>query len=512
MDVLEAAHRDHIADITPSALNTLTLDALRRHAEEFGLTLVEVPEDTGVIWAEPLGVLTTDHVGYASFDLTRLRSDIYGSLVEEIEARREDPEAVPELAIWIHPYGHPGRFDALEQKRFAPDAVVARIAVKHSPLQVAIRNMGPQSLQNPTLTDWRLSPASFSASPKALVGESGCEELVPSNLALQQFVLRQVVRLVDAPAGMNVPGPYKPAYVDEYKVSWFSLGHSLGEILYSLPLAPAESVRLAVIDWSWDSLATRDEKTTLTENLMHQTHRDRSITETVKAGIKELQHGSSFMGGVATSAGASGTLGQIGVAIGNAWSLGGSTATSDGSRDLAAENVQRLSDGFSQASSSQREINSTVVVQARQEEKEAIQTRTFTNYNHAHTLTILYYEVLRHYRVTVEWMRRRQVALVPRPARTWTAELARTYRAILEPAVFDPKAKAGFEAIERLLQAETDDVVNPKPPPPPIAQERDRQITSFLFTIEVGAEQTTTATPTSTKMSYSTTTARIRSP
>ena len=180
-------------------------------------------------------------------------------------------------------------------------------------------------------------------------------------------------------------------------------------------------MKLAVIDWSWDSLTKRDETTKLTEEILHQTHRDRTITETVKAGLKELQHGSSFMGGTASAAGGSGgaNLGVVGLgaAVGNTWSLGGSTATSDGSRDLAAENVQRLNDSFSQASSSQRELNSTVVIQARQEEKESIQTRTFSNYNHSHTLTVLYYEVLRHYRVTVEWVRRRPAVLLKLPTR-----------------------------------------------------------------------------------------------
>lgn len=416
-DVLVTAARQRMADITPAELKTRTAAALKRAAAEFGLVLVSSPADTCAIWAEPLGVLMTDHVGYASFDLKRLRPEVYQMLAAAIDARSEDPEAVLAVAIWVHPYGHPGRFDALAQGRFAFDAVVARLPVHALELPPSVVNMGPRALQKPSLVDWRLSPTSFAASPKALVGEHGCEELVPSNLALHEFVLRQVVRLSDPLPGITLPEAYKPAYVDEYKVSWFSLGHSLGEILYSLPLAPGESVKLAVVDWSWDSLTKRDEHTRLTEDVLHQTHRDRTITETVKAGLKELQHGSSFMGGVATSVGASGELGPVAATGGNAWSLGGSTATSDGSRDLAAENVQRLSDSFSQASSAQREINSTVVILAREEEKESIQTRTFTNYNHSHTLTILYYEVLRHYRVNVEWVRRRPAILAKVPTR-----------------------------------------------------------------------------------------------
>jgi hypothetical protein len=454
-ETLGAAHQERIANIPPADLQTLLVAALRRVAGEMGLDLAPEVEDVGIVWADPLGVLTTDHVGYVSFDLRRLRPDVQVLLAEAIEARRRDPDAVLKLAIWVYPYGSAAKFDALSQARFAFDAVVARLPMVWHTLPPALFNMGPRALQNPSLTDWRLSPASFAASPKTLVGDDGCEELVPANLALQEFVLRQVVRLADVPPNFGVPPGFKAAYVDDYKVSWFSLGHSLGEILYSLPLAPGETVKLAVIDWSWDSLTKRDETTKLTEEVLHQTHRDRTITETVKAGLRELQHGSSFMGGMASAAGATGgaNLGAVGLgaAVGNTWSLGGSTATSDGSRDLAAENVQRLNDSFSQASSAQREINSTVVIQARQEERESIQTRTFSNYNHSHTLTVLYYEVLRHYRVTVEWVRRRPAVLVQIPPRiaAFDAATLMDYRFLLEPALLDASLKPAFDLLEK---------------------------------------------------------------
>jgi hypothetical protein len=238
-EALSAANRERMADIRAADLKPLIVTALRRVGAEMDLGLVSEVEDLGVIWADPLGVLTTDHVGYASFDLRRLRPEVQVMLSETIEARRNDPDAVSKLAIWIYPYGYAGRFDALSQSRFAFDAVVARLPMKWNTLPPALINMGPRALQNPSLTDWRLSPASFAASPKTLVGENGCEELVPANLALQEFVLRQVVRLNDAKDfAYDVPDGYKVAYVDDYKVSWFSLGHSLGEILYSLPLAP----------------------------------------------------------------------------------------------------------------------------------------------------------------------------------------------------------------------------------------------------------------------------------
>lgn len=490
-NVLESTGRATMTGLSSVDLKRLIAAALRKVATRMELGVTAEVEEMGIIWADPLGVLTTDHVGYVSFDLRRLRPDVQIMLAEAIESRRKNPEAVTKLAIWVYPYGHPGKFDALSQARFAFDAVVARFSMTWNTLPPALINMGPRALQNPSLTDWRLSPASFAASPKTLVGEDGCEELVPASLALQEFVLRQVVRITDGPGEVpdfTVPPPYKRAYIDEYKVSWFSLGHSLGEILYSLPLAPGETVKLAVIDWSWDSLTKRDETTKLTENILHQTHRDRTITETVKAGLQELQRGSSFMGGKAHSGGASGgaNLGVVGLgaAVGDTWSLGGSTATSQGSRNLAAENVQRLNDSFSQASSAQREINSTVVIQARQEEKESIQTRTFSNYNHSHTLTVLYYEVLRHYRVTVEWVRRRQAVLarIPETLPFEDETNALLYRHLLEPSLLDASLKPGFDAMEKrrtIRLNQTLNGINPTAPLPELWWEGNVELELF---------------------------------
>lgn len=450
---LTAVGTDRLSDIPAGRLDGLVTEGVRAAAREMGLSVNDPADD--VVYAEPLGVLTSDHAGYLSFDLTRLRQPTRLALSLAIAARRADKAAPQTVQILVQPFGKAAAVEVFGQARFAANAIVGRIAAPMAELPAALANMGARALQNPGLTDWQLSPASFAASPKSLLGEDGCEQLLPANLALQEFVLRQVVRVSDPPAGLGLPTDTRFAYVDEYKVSWFSLGHSLGEVLYSLPLAPAESVKLAVIDWSWDNLTERSEDTKLTESLLHQTHRDRLISEVVKAGVKELQHGSSFMAGTAGSVGATGgaNLGIVGLgaAAGNTFALGGSTATSDGSRDLAAENVQRINDSFSQASSAVRELNSTVVVQARQEEKESIQTRTFTNYNHSHTLTILYYEVLRHYRVTVEWMRRRAAILakIPTPLAGFDAGAALAYRALLEPNLLDPKLKAGFDALDK---------------------------------------------------------------
>jgi hypothetical protein len=46
-------------------------------------------------------------------------------------------------------------------------------------------------MQKPNLTDWQLSPSSFVSNPAQMVGENGCEQLYPADLALQEFIVRQ---------------------------------------------------------------------------------------------------------------------------------------------------------------------------------------------------------------------------------------------------------------------------------------------------------------------------------
>lgn len=454
-------------------VNRAVLEAM----DEFEIRQSQTPSKKSIS-SYPLGYLATDHVGYASFDLTRISLN-----VRSVSLSRDRRKT--SYAFFLYPMGKEGtRFDALEQGRLTDEAIFAKLLIDQPTLTRDLKILNLPSMQKPSLIDWYFSPGSFAAHPEFLVGEDGCERLFPPQIALQEFNLRQVVRIVDNPP-VALPEGYKFAYVDDYRVTWHSLGHSLGEILYSLPLAPGESVKLAVIDWSWESTTQRTEQTALTEEVLHRTHRDRTISETVKAGLRELQKGSSFMGGIAGSAGATGTMGVASGAIGIAGSLGGATATSEGSRDLVGENVQRLNDSFSQASSAQRELNSTVVIQARQEEKESIQTRTFTNYNHSHTLTILYYEVLRHFKVTVELVRRKAAVLVKEDQTNFDDKTLIIYRPILEANLLDERLRSGFNALEKLLAMQIDDKVNPKIKPIEPLHPRKYIFSTFFFNFKV---------------------------
>lgn len=421
------AKQKFIVDVTVKAI-----------VEELNIPKAEPEPEFETLSAYPLGMLATDHVGYLSYSLVNIPKNpfpMYNNL---------------QFAVYLYPMGkEAGRIDALQQARITPDVILAKLEIEKPIFEANLKALNLPAMQNPDLADWYMSPGSFAALPSALIGADGCENLFPANFAVQEFRFRQVVRISDVPQGINIPSEYRFGYVDEYKVSLVPIGHSLGEIKYSLPLAPGESVKLAIIDWSRTDSTVRTEDTQFAEKLMHDTHRDRSITETVQSALNEWQRGGNVQGGVNAS-----LFGII--SIGG----GGGYSTSSGSKELAAANTQKLSDSFSQASSALREFHSTVVVQSKQEEKQNIQTRTFSNYNHSHTLTILYYEILRHYKLVSEWVNRKAVALLPSDKINFTDDEIIAYRHILENNLLDNALKDGFDIVDKLQSQKKQRILN----------------------------------------------------
>jgi hypothetical protein len=439
--------------IDEAALAALVKSAVFAEGKKAKLELRPIESAPAALWAYPLGVLATDHTGYLSFDLTCVPPLVLNAISQAVEARRRSPSDELELTIGIYPTGPDGPLlDALEQGRISATAIVTRLKLPRPTIPQHVLNLGLPALQNPSLIDWRLSPGSFATNAGSFIGADGCESILPANLALQEFYFYQVVRLSDLtpPLAPVVAEQVRVGIVNEYRLAWFPLGHSLGQILYSLPLAPGESVNLAVIDWTRRDEAQRQERTSVDEQLVHNEHRDRTISETVNAAVREYQHGSTFMGGIAGALG--GTTGAVSGGV--AGSLGGSTSSSSGTRDVSAGTVQKLSDNITQASAAARELKSTVVVHSVQSEKEAIETRTVVNYNHSHTLTMLYYEVLRHFRIVTELVRRRPAVLVKLRTDWFQGPGAINrilgYRQVLTAALLDTRFADAFDAAERL--------------------------------------------------------------
>ena len=177
----------------------------------------------------------------------------------------------------------------------------------------------------------------------------GCDVPVPAAQASSDFLIYQLVRRPhggETDANLTSIKPILAVFNDDFKVpfgvrfgdrviyrqTWRLLGQSLGDLVYSLPLAPLESVNLAIVEWSREDLAQRDEATIATESLLHAQFRDRSVIETVATAVSEYQGGFAVIGGVG------------GAGPGVAGGVGAGTSHSWGNRNLVGESVQQLSD------------------------------------------------------------------------------------------------------------------------------------------------------------------------
>jgi hypothetical protein len=442
----------------------------------------------------PVGMLASDAAGYVSFDLRDAISQ--GPPVQVHLTPVGDAAATVTIATGLDV---PFLLQVSGQRRTDCDDG------GHAGPAAARRSDLP-AVQRPDPLDWKLSPGSFVADRPIVVGEGACQVLLPTEahkFATTTYRFTQVVRrfpLVDEgvkthgfsasnqdtgealnelglarlssgtpadssegsgtamlrmvpppPPGtpslatgisLDLSKPLEAGQVLSFRQTWSPLGHSLGKIAYSLPLAPCESVNIAIIDWSRSDQAVRADQAKSTENLVHSQRRDRSIDEVIDATLSESQGGWSLQLGVG------GAIGGPGQAL--AGGLGYGTAQSWGQRDLTSSSLQDLHDSILQKTSVVRQLNSTVVVQSSQQEKNYVETRTVTNHNHCHALTVQYHEVLQHLRVDTRYESRRWALLIPYKLLAFDWQTALRYRTILETVLLEPKLAACFDAIVRV--------------------------------------------------------------
>lgn len=417
-----------------------------------------------------LGVLATDHAGYISFDLRPLKK--FNALIErmdvlntKIEIRLETDEIFVESPFQTN-FRHqllPSLFDSpvgSSSGQFA-DYLPSSIPILLPSDINFLSNpslSGIQSIPNPDVMDWKTSPESFGMAGLPTIGEDGCETLLPSQSTDRIFRFHQLARFPSIENEILNSGQenleFRRGKLIEYEMLWHPINHGLGQVQYSLTLAPGEETKIAVIEWDRKDESVRSERTGLSESLLHEQKRNRIIDEAVEATIKEYQRGKSFMGGTA------GVGGYGGQGQGSMWGVTGSHSvgyaetSSEGSRNLESQSAQQLGDTIAQASSMMRDLRSTVIVQANQSEREVLQTRSIRNYNHSHALTILYYEVVRHYCITTRAAKEQEVVFVKYNNQEFSIARVKKYQRILQDSLIDKNLLENFNLINYRLDVE----------------------------------------------------------
>lgn len=247
--------------------------------------------------------------------------------------------------------------------------------------------------------------------------------------------------------------------------SWYAQGVALGQLLHSVALAPGESTRIAMIDWSRRSIGKQDEAVSETESLSNVTEHSRALSEVTSAVAQEAQSGFSETEAQAFSqqSGSAAGIGlgplTIGESGGSAQSISHakSFSSSSGRRDLSAAMTQNVVDRTQQHANAARNRRATVVKEISQTEREQVSSRVVTNYNHMHALSVQYYEVVQIYRVSVALTRIEKCLFIPMALIDFrNPALVRQFKDVLRGAAIDPDAAA-------LLGTDLDTVVVKNP-------------------------------------------------
>lgn len=234
-----------------------------------------------------------------------------------------------------------------------------------------------------------------------------------------------------------------------FQQSWFAQGVTLGNLLHSVALAPGESTRVAVVDWSRQTTASSTESIDETESLTNATSHNRAVSEVQQAVANEVQSGFSHTDSTATTSEGGGGLGfSLGpITLGGSASSGSSTTSADsfstsaGSRDLAASMSQQVADATQQAASSVRNRRASIVKEISETEHESVSTRILANYNHMHALTVQYYEVVEIYRVSVGLHQAERCLFVPMKLTDFTDAIVTKYQGALATAALTREAR-----------------------------------------------------------------------
>lgn len=233
------------------------------------------------------------------------------------------------------------------------------------------------------------------------------------------------------------------------KQVWRADGYSLGDLLYSLPLAPLQKKNLAIYEWDRSSSSSRAESQYQNEALTNDVRHDRDIAEIVNSAMSETIRARSESGSQSGSR-SGGLLGGIfgGGSSGSAsaWS----TSSQDSMRQMSGRFLSALRDRTMQAATAYRSHNVTVVEQRSDSETSRVATETVANRNACHAVTIQYFEVLRHFRVDYELTGVRECLFVPLAMGIFDERKVLRWKSAIKGYAMNSEVPAWVDACERL--------------------------------------------------------------
>lgn len=231
---------------------------------------------------------------------------------------------------------------------------------------------------------------------------------------------------VDRPwGGVPVAGSLAVGYVVQMAQRWTPLGLALGDLVYSLPLAPGEQQRIAVMERSASSSVVESERVDNSEQMSFAERDDTSATATFASAFNEVASGGSHYDteassfSVAAAVGGGGVFpfgcvaGGVATSFGTSSSSGNTSTWMSGARTSTSSAAQNTHSSVQRQAAARRSSSRTAMRLATAHETTEVVTKVITNHNKTRALTMQYWEVQRLFDVTTVVEGVTLVCLVP---------------------------------------------------------------------------------------------------
>jgi hypothetical protein len=181
---------------------------------------------------------------------------------------------------------------------------------------------------------------------------------------------------------------------------WTLQGLALGDLVYSLPLAPGEQQQVAVFERTDTARVAESEFFTEDQTLQQSALADTSTNATFNSAFNESINGRSSFRTDSDSSSWGANLIHIAGGSGSSSSSGTSSQSLEGQRNTSQQAAQTTHSAAENQAAARRTAARTGMRIATASESEQLTTKVITNHNHNHALTVQYWEVQRLYDVT----------------------------------------------------------------------------------------------------------------
>lgn len=219
--------------------------------------------------------------------------------------------------------------------------------------------------------------------------------------------------------GPAIVGSLGLGYVLRCSQNWEFQGLALGDLVYSLPLAPGEQQQV-VVEEQITTLQVRETESVYgAETSQASAATDSSTQATFQSAFHQAAQGgsryntASETGAMTVGGGLLGILGGPSGSLGETVSSGSTNNWMDGLQNYASSASQSVQTYAEQQSSAQRRATRTAMRMASASESTSVTTKTITNHNKLHALTMQYFEVLRLFDVSTSFDGVSLICLVP---------------------------------------------------------------------------------------------------